>query len=171
MMQDLERRLARLEAAEAIRTLIGRYAEGADRRNDPALMRPLFADDAVWEAAGFGRFIGGGVIADELARIGREQIVWTMHYMVSPVIEPGADGHTARAGWSLWELAQVADHNREVADHNREVAEHGEGAADHWIAGVYDADLRRDGGRWVFTRVTLTVTLLTPRNRDWRPLA
>ncbi len=164
MTQDLERRLARLEAAEAIRTLIGRYAEGADRRNDPALMRPLFADDAVWEAAGFGRFTGGDVIADELARIGREQIVWTMHYMVSPVIEPGADGHTARAGWSLWELAKVADQGKEVA-------EHGEEAADHWIAGVYDADLRREGDGWVFTRVTLTVTLLTPRNRDWRPLA
>ncbi|HYH19948.1 MAG TPA: nuclear transport factor 2 family protein [Azospirillum sp.] len=156
MGRDLERRLARLEAVEAIRTLIGRYAEGADRRNDPALMRPLFADDAVWEAAGFGRFTGGNAIAAELDRIGREQIVWTMHYMVSPIVEPAADGRTARAGWSLWELARVADG--------------GADAADHWIAGVYDAELRREGERWVFTRVTLTVKLLNPRNQDWRPL-
>lgn len=160
MTQDLERRLARLEAAEAIRTLIGRYAEGADRRNDPALMRPLFADDAVWEAAGFGRFTGGDAIAEELGRIGREQIVWTMHYMVSPIVEPAADGQTARAGWSLWELARVADAG----------ADAGAEPADHWIAGTYDAALRREGERWVFTRVTLTVTLLNPRNQDWRPL-
>ncbi|HYD70109.1 nuclear transport factor 2 family protein [Azospirillum sp.] len=160
MTQDLERRLARLEAAEAIRTLIGRYAEGADRRNDPALMRPLFADDAVWEAAGFGRFTGGDAIAAELGRIGREQIIWTMHYMVSPTVAPAADGRTARAGWSLWELARIADASPGA----------GAEAADHWIAGVYDAELRREGERWVFTRVTLTVKLLNPRNQDWRPL-
>ena len=62
-------RLARLEDIEEIRRLTIRYADGADRRNDPKMMRDLFAEDAVWEANGFGVFKGRTQILEGLREI------------------------------------------------------------------------------------------------------
>jgi hypothetical protein len=57
-LDALAAQLRQLQDLEAIRGLIGRYAIGADRKNDPVIMGPLFADDGVWECEGFGRFEG-----------------------------------------------------------------------------------------------------------------
>ena len=49
MSGSLERRLARLEAAEEIRQLKARYAEVCDTGYEPERMVPLFTADAVWD--------------------------------------------------------------------------------------------------------------------------
>ena len=46
-LAQLAARLQRLEDAEAIKQLIVRYAQGADRGNDVDVMLPLFTEDAV----------------------------------------------------------------------------------------------------------------------------
>ena len=48
-VQQLAARVQRLEDIEAIKLLIVRYAQGADRGNDTDIMLPLFADDGVWD--------------------------------------------------------------------------------------------------------------------------
>ena len=154
----LSRRIARLEAVVAVTQLVGHYARGADRRNDPVIMAPLFSRDAVWEARGFGSYRGRDVIAAELARIGEEQIVWTLHYMVSPLVEINDDLCTGTCRWYLWELAQV----------RQDGAEHALPAA-HWIGGWYESSVVLEDGQWRFARVLLDLQLMHRHDANWMP--
>lgn len=151
--EALARRIARIEAIEAVRNLVCRYAMGADRRNDPAIMRTLFATDATWEAKGFGRRAGANDIAHHLATIAAEQISWSLHYMVAPLVELDAQGTAGRCRWSLWELAQVRTA--------------GSPPAAHWIAGRYDSDVVETTQGWRFQRVTLEPILVSPYAEGW----
>ncbi|MDR3509517.1 MAG: nuclear transport factor 2 family protein [Caulobacteraceae bacterium] len=153
---SLTRRLDRMESCEAIRALVSRYALGADRRNDPAVMGPLFSEDAVWEAEGFARYESRTTIAQGLSDIAEKRVLWSLHYMVSPLIELDETGDVARCRWGLWELATMRDE--------------GEGAApsDRWLGGVYDAVLTRtaaDG--WRFTHVVLDIRFEGLAGSSW----
>jgi len=106
-VDDLQNRIALLEDREEIRDLIERYAEAADRRNDPELMCELFAESAVWEAPGFGRFEGRSAILNGLSEIATSRLLWTMHYMISPRIRISDDRTIAQVSWRVWELATV----------------------------------------------------------------
>ena len=149
---SLAERVGRLEDIEAIRALVATYALGADRNNDPAILGPLFADDGEWVCEGFGHYRGRSEIAAELARIGREAIRWSLHYMVSPLVEVAPDGRSARCRWYLWELARVAD-----------------GTA-NWIGGWYDSSLRKGEGGWAFSHVRLHLKLMSPHAEGWKTL-
>lgn len=146
MSTTIEQRLARLEAIEAIRAQVARYAIAADRRNDPVLMADLFAEEASWEANGFGRHDGRDRIVAALAAIGRDEIVWTTHFNVAPLIEIDGDGRGARCRWYLWELARMVDAGSYV---------------DRWIAGTYDARVVPVGDSWQFSAVMLDLRLVT----------
>lgn len=150
---DLAARLTRLEDIEAIRALVARYALGADRNNDPEILGPLFAKRAEWVCEGFGHYRGRDEIAAELARIGREAIRWSLHYMVSPLVEPSPDGRRARCHWYLWELARV-----------------GEESEAHWIGGWYESRLKKGKKGWRFTHVRLHLKLLSPHADGWKTL-
>ncbi|WP_372723692.1 nuclear transport factor 2 family protein [Immundisolibacter sp.] len=156
---DIARRLARLESLEAIRDLIAGYARGADRNNDPAIMAPLFAEDATWAAKGFGPFKGRDAIAQGLAATGRTDILWSLHYMISPLIELAADGRTAAGNWYLWELATMPGKTADQPD-------------SIWVGGTYQADFSQQDGRWYFQNVWLEIRLATPFEEPWagRPL-
>ena len=156
--RTLTQRIARLEAIAEIQQLVGRYAHAADRHNDAALMAPLFSKKAVWEAKGFGRHEGRDVIAAELARIGREEIVWSTHYMATPIIEVDDALREARCRWHLWELAQMQD----------AAAAHAPAAA-HWIGGEYDCKVILERGRWCFERVVLDLRLVHRHDAAWLP--
>lgn len=156
--RTLSQRIARLEAIAEIQQLVGRYAHGADRHNDAALMAPLFSRQAVWEAKGFGRHQGRNVIAAELARIGREEIMWSMHYMTVPIIEVDADLRHARCRWHLWELAQISD----TPGANTP-------AAAHWIGGEYDSNVIVEKGSWCFQSVSLNLRLVHRHDAAWLP--
>lgn len=149
-MAALEAETRRLADIEAIRGLIAQYAIAADRKNDPAIMRRLFAEDGVWESDGFGRFVGRETICAALSDVARQQILWTLHYMISPSIHVRDD--TADVSWYLWELATIA-------------AEGGEKSI--WCGGTYDAICRRDAGGWLFHELRLNVRLATPFDHPW----
>jgi hypothetical protein len=153
-IEALARRTARLEGIEAVKGLVCRYAMGADRRNDPAIMRTLFAADATWEAKGFGRCTGADAIAQHLAAIAAEQISWSLHYMVAPLVELDAQGTAGRCRWSLWELAQVRTA--------------GSPPAAHWIAGRYDSEVVETAQGWRFQRIALEPILVSPYAEGWR---
>ena len=51
-----EQRLQRLEDIESIKQLIARYAKAADHNGDPDMVRPLFTEDAVWNAEGLAHW-------------------------------------------------------------------------------------------------------------------
>lgn len=153
LVKSTAERLDRIESIEAIRAMVARYAIGADRRNDPEIMGPLFADDAVWEAEGFARHVGREAIAKGLAAIAADRILWTIHYMVSPLIELGADGAGARCRWHLWELATMRCEDDAVSD--------------NWLGGWYDARLTKAVEGWFFTSVVLDVRLTGRAVPQW----
>lgn len=119
-VSELETRVAKLEAGEAIRALKARYAALADAKYTPqydrqpdAEMRRVarlqtmcFTEEAIWAGgAGFGQNL-----------VGREQLYewfrcspwcFAVHYYGSPVIE--IDHGRARGTWQLWQIAMRAD--------------------------------------------------------------
>jgi len=153
-LEDLQRRIALLEDREEIRDLIERYAEAADHGNDPEMMRELFAEHAIWEASGFGRFEGRAEILNGLFKIGGTRLIWTMHYMISPRIRVAEDRTTAQISWRVWELATAPGKNQSQPEAL-------------WGGGSYRVDLARLAGRWQFTYVRLNLELISRYFEGW----
>lgn len=154
--EQLLKRIDRLESIEAIRTMVARYAEGADLKNDPVILGDLFAEDAIWEANGFGQYFGAKNIAQGLSDIAKNSIHWSLHYMVSPKITIDEQGDAATCDWYLWELARVSENQ--------------EPAKAHWVGGTYASKVKRIHGVWKFQHVSLTLKLLSPLDVDWKTL-
>lgn len=153
MSDSLTLRIERLEAYEAIRQLIATYAVGADRKNDPDILGPLFHSDAVWEADGVARYDGRDAIASGLSDLGQTFVTWSLHYMVAPKIDLSSDGRTATCRWYLWELCTMAQ-----ADGP---------SADTWLGGWYDSTLSIRSGEWRFDYVKLDMRLQSARDVPW----
>ena len=153
-MSDLQRQVQRLLDIEEIKNLVATYAEGADRKNDPQIMGPMFAEEAVWECPEFGmRFQGRTEVARALSETAQTDILWTLHYMVSPKVALGDDGQSATMSWYLWELARM----RGKSDKVEAV----------WVGGTYDSQLVKRDGTWLFNHVTLHLKLVTPFEKGW----
>jgi hypothetical protein len=152
MSLTLEQRIARIEATEAIRRLIGLYALAGDRKNDRAMFTELFAEDATWSAEGFGAFEGKAAILDGLCGISSNQVLWSLHFPVSPIITLADDLKSAKAFWWLWELGTLRDQ---------------EGDKSSFMGGTYDADLVERGGTWLFKSVVLKFQTITPFRDGW----
>lgn len=148
-----EIRLQRMEAFEAIRQLIAQYAIGADRKNDPEILVPLFAENGVWEADGLPSLVGRQQIGAGLSELAKEFVTWSIHYMVSPRIEVSHDAQTATCRWYLWELCTM---KQDGAD-----------PADTWYGGWYDSNLSVHDGQWLFDKVRLVPRIASPAGMDW----
>lgn len=145
MSEVLEEQIRWLVAREEIRTVIGRYAKAGDAHNDPGIMATLFTEDAVWEAEGFGRFSGREEILRELARIGREEILWSLHFPVSPLIELAADQRSATATWWLFEMLTMKGD---------------QGAEQKWLGATYNGDFVREADAWKLRHLALKIQKL-----------
>jgi CDGSH-type Zn-finger protein len=150
----LRHEVQRLRAKSDIQDLIVSYARACDIGNDPVRLRPLFTDDAIWSCKGFGAFVGGDQVALGLKAIAGEKIWWSLHNMISPLIEVDADGETATGFWYLWEAATLPN-------------EHTGEAEAYWIGGTYDARFRRVDGRWLFSEVELILNMASPIAEGW----
>lgn len=150
---SLESRVAALEARAEIGDLVARYALGADRQNDPLILGPLFADDATWSSEGFAALEGRDAITAELAEVAANRVLWSIHYMVSPLIEIGPDGTTATCTWYLWELCTLQKAST---------------ATDSWFGGWYDSSLVKTNAGWRFSRVVLDVRLEGEAHPAWK---
>ncbi len=152
MALSAEERLARLEARAEIGDLVARYAHGADRGNDPAIMRTLFTPDATWSAAGFAALEGREAITKGLADIAASRVLWSIHFMVSPHIVLSPGGRSARCHWYLWELCTMAGDA---------------GQRDEWLGGWYDSEAEWTEDGWKFSSVRLEIRLQGEANPPW----
>lgn len=153
-MDDLQKKVQKLLDIEAVKNLIATYARGADRRNDPEIMGPLFSDDAVWECEGFGRYRGRQAIAAGLAETAQRDITWTLHYMVSPTVEIDDSGDTGSGHYYLWELAKMRGESGNIEA--------------CWAGGTYDVELVKQDGRWLFSYMRLNLKLIAPYEKGWK---
>ncbi|WP_306391925.1 nuclear transport factor 2 family protein [Telluria beijingensis] len=166
MSHDLEQRLARLEAAEAIRQLKARYARladakyGSDYRRQPApvmleiarAQADCFAEDARWDGGpGFGAsLVGRAALADWFAR---SPWCWALHYYTSPEI--AVEGERAHASWRLWQIA--------LRDPG--------GQALLLAAVTHEDYARQPDGNWLCTQMRFEQTQMLPVGAGSFPLA
>ncbi len=141
-MTEFSSQIEWLIAKEKIRDVVAKYARGGDKYNDPEIFKDLFTEDAVWECEGFGRFEGKDQILSELARIGREEIVWSLHFPVSPLIEISDDRKSAHGFWWLWELLTIRENDIEK---------------NKWLGANYDCDFVREADGWKMKHLILNI--------------
>ncbi len=145
---DLEYKVEWLMATENIKNVIAVYAKAGDDFNDPVVMSSLMKEDATWEAKGFGRHEGRETIATELARVGQERIVWSLHFPVAPIIKLADDLQSAHVFWWLWELLTMRDENG--VDENK------------WIGATYDCDFIKQADGWKIKDLVLDIKKMVP---------
>lgn len=151
---SLAERLEIIEAHIGINQLVARYAIGADRNNDPAILEPLFCDDATWEAPGtIERIAGRTAIAARLAELGQSFVLWSLHYMVAPAIDVSINRRSAECRWYLWELCTMRGEDGV--------------ARDTWLGGWYDATAEQTPDGWKFKSVCLDMRLVSPTESPW----
>lgn len=150
----LQREVSRLRANDELRDLIVTYARGCDQGNNPTLLRPLFTDDATWECKGYGRYVGGDMVAKGLHAVAGNSIFWSLHNMISPQIVLDAEEQGATLFWYLWEAATLP-HDETGASEA------------HWIGGTYDARARKVDGKWLFSSLELRLDMASPVTQLW----
>jgi hypothetical protein len=150
---SVETRLARLEACEAIRACVYAYAVAGDRGNRTEILREVFTDNGVYEAAGMGRFEGLPAILTGLAEIANNVVLWSFHAPGGPLIRLGDDGKRATVFWWVW--CPVVLRSPDGA------------TTPHWGAGHYNGELADERGRWKFTRLFFETRLRTPFAGPW----
>ena len=148
MANELEHQVAWLTALENIRKVIGIYAKAGDDKNNPEVLASILSEDASWECEGFGSFKGRDTIAQELARVGQERILWSLHFPVSPIIDVADDLNTAHAFWWLWELTTMR-----TDDNNEE---------NNWLGATYDCDFVRAADGWKIKHMVLNIKKVVP---------
>ncbi len=155
-LENLAKRIQRFEDLEAIKRIIVLYGKGSDDHHNLEVMGPLFADDGVLDVgSGYGQYKGRKAIEAFLSGPGEKIILWSIHYMVSPVIDIAEDGKTAKGFWYLWEIAKMNNPKK------------GEEEA-VWIAGMYQAEFAKEAdGQWKFKYVKLNMEVMSPYSEGW----
>ncbi len=144
-MSDLESRIARLEAIEAIKHLKATYFAACDNK-DPALVRSCFADGDI--DLQYGR-VGDYTRADDMVSVFTElacaEHIVEMHHAQNPRISVHSETE-ASAVWGLYYF--MIDANQNIATQ---------------LGGSYDDEYRRVDGEWKITRsiFNLHSTLIT----------
>lgn len=146
--EDLDHRISRLEAKDAIRGLKMSYVRWCDARHPPRGFDALFTQDCVWDGGEvFGRHAGKAAML-RMFEAAVSDISWTLHYVVSGEITVADDLTTAESTWYLWQPLTLQ----------------GEPV---WNMGRYcDRHVRTADG-WLISDLVLTVDTLTHVHRGW----
>ena len=156
----LERRVRRAEDFDELLNLKSRYGALADSRYtlEGVVARDeleriarelslLFSEDAVWDGgARLGVAQGREAIYQ---RFLDPTLTFTWHYFVKPRID--VDGDRAQGSWDILAPCISAD-GRAL-----------------WMAGYEEDEYARVAGRWLHTRMKLTVVFMASYERGWVP--
>ncbi|MEQ8347828.1 MAG: nuclear transport factor 2 family protein [Sneathiellaceae bacterium] len=152
MDTDLEARIARLEAIEAITRLKHRYWMYNDQGLDAGRIGPLFVDDGVWSNAELGHHEGRAAI-ERFFGGASATITFCAHLGMNGIVE--VDGDRARGHWRL--LLPCTFHQ--------------DGArVSRWILGDYDDSFVRRDGEWLFSRLDVIFNFNVPQGESWAGL-
>lgn len=146
-LQRMQARLEALESAEAIRNLKARYAALCDDNYNADEIAALFAEDAIWDSPGLGRFEGREAIRG-FFRTAADIFSFAIHYSLNSQIY--VDGDTARAQWYLFMPCTVADGNHAM-----------------WRASIDHERYRRLDGTWLFSEKRSQPLMNVPFKDGW----
>ena len=108
-LEELSRRITRLEDLEAIKQLKARYCEICDDNHNPDLITSLFSSDGIWEGRGIGRAEGHEEIRRLFQRF-QTMMSFSQHMVMNPIIE--VDGDHARGRWYFFGPFTFREGNR-----------------------------------------------------------
>ncbi len=146
-MEDMERRLAALEAVEEIKRLKARYCAYCDDDYDVESIVSLFVEDAVWESATFGKYEGREEIRGFFVNAAK-MLPFAVHMVMNPIIE--VDGDSATGIWYLFQACTFAEGEKAV-----------------WGSARYDEEYVKVDGAWKFKDLKLTSHFWTPFDEGW----
>lgn len=146
---DLETRIAKLEAAEAIKGLKADYAKVCDTGYKPEGMFPLFTENAIWvdETGRFGHHKNREEICAFFAGVSGA-IGFALHYMIAPKITVHEDLVSAEGTWYLWQPCTIDN-------------------VPVWLTGTYFDRYVKEDGVWKFSEVHLTPLTIAPFDEGW----
>jgi len=126
-LDELARRITRLEDIEAIKQLKARYCEICDDDHNPDRITSVFSADGIWEGRGIGRAEGHQAIRELFTRF-QQAMSFSQHMTMNPVIE--VDGDQARGTWYFFGPFTFRKHNQAkwqaTRYHEQYVKENGE---------------------------------------------
>lgn len=127
-MEELTRRITRLEDLEAIKQLKARYCEICDDNHNPELITSVFTEDGIWEGRGIGKAEGHAAIR-ELFKGFQKMMTFTQHMVMNPIIE--VDGDRAEGRWYFFGPFTFVEGNQAK-----------------WQAARYREDYAKVNGEW-----------------------
>lgn len=146
-LDEMRARLEVVEATEAIRRLKHRYAQLCDDSYDADGLAALFTEDAVWDAGDLGVFQGREAIHEYWAG-SSEHIPFALHFITNHIVDVMPEGDRATGTCLLWEPLTM------------------DGIA-MWAAVTYTEEYRKESGQWLFSRMHLHTSFLTPYDEGW----
>ncbi|MDE2442502.1 MAG: nuclear transport factor 2 family protein [Betaproteobacteria bacterium] len=151
MENSLETRVRRLEALQAVNELIVDLGKAFDSGPSAEALRGLFVQDAVFKIDRYGTLEGCDAIAEGVAGNAETGFRWTIHYLVSPMIELDPNLTVAKVEFCLWEIATAAS-----------------GKA-YWIGGRYEGVAIAGPDRWRFADLELKADIISHYPQGWKP--
>ena len=151
-IDELETRVARLDAEAAVEQVMVAYMAAADRQSDKgAHIAALFTEDGAWESVGPHGNPGWAAVGHEalIAKFDRnvERMPFSAHFVTNPAVQ--LDGDTARGQFMYFQACTYR------------------GDQPLWIAGSYDNDFRRVEGRWLLAHMRVRNFFTTPFDQGW----
>lgn len=129
--------LQRLLDVEAIKALKARYCWYCDDPEQYHRFPELFTDDAIFIEEPIDHLEGKAAIQEWNATYA-DEVVWSRHYAVTPLIEVADDGLSANGRWQALLLSiQNVDGAEQML----------------WASGTYVEEYRKVGGEWLFRRI------------------
>ena len=146
-MTELEKRLTRMEDIEAIKQLKAEYCDICDDDHNPDRITTIFAEDGIWEGAGFGK-AQGHVAIRELFRKFQTLISFSQHQVLNPVIK--IDGDRATGIWYFFGPFTFYKNNQAK-----------------WLAARYQDDYVKLNGEWKIQHLRARGRMSADYEKSW----
>ena len=146
-MTELEKRLTRMEDIEAIKQLKAEYCDICDDDHNPDRITTIFAEDGIWEGAGFGKAQGHAAIR-ELFKKFQTLISFSQHQVLNPVIK--IDGDRATGIWYFFGPFTFYKNNQAK-----------------WLAARYQDDYVKLNGEWKIQHLRARGRMSADYEKSW----
>jgi hypothetical protein len=149
-INELAKRVQALEDIEAIKHLKAEYADACDDMYNPARMRDLFTEDAVWdgEKEGFGKHEGLDAVC-KFFDAAKDSLKFGVHWFLQPRIKMLSETE-AEGVWYLWQTSTMAS------------------GKDIFLAGKEYDKYRKENGVWKMSHMLLELFYAADIKQGWK---